>query len=536
MKLLKTFLICTLYLILISAVTNCQYPNFRIYPSISNQIEPAIVQHPSNPQIMFASAFTIYTSFRSEGVYVSTNGGLNWRGTDTCTGTPIVNHGGDPGPIIDKDGKFILTHQGGFVIGMYSNTTSNMGASWSSNLQIAANDQDKGNPVTDDVPSSTYYGRTYLMWTRFTTPFPIVFSYTTNSGQSWIAYTAINNTPSGHYSQGPFPSVGPQGNVYVSWASSILISPFTEDFIGFAYSANGGANWNVNENAYDCNGIRSSSLQPWNVRVNGYPSMDIDKTGGARNGWIYIVTAEKNLAPAGSDPDIVFHRSTNGGVNWSQGIRVNQDPLNNGKIQFIPFIRVDEAGGINVIYFDNRNISSDSCEVFLSRSDDGGNNWNDYLISDHRFKPKAVGGVAGAGNQGDNIGMTSANGKILPLWMDDHTGVYQVWMAVIDYTTIGVKNISSEIPSLFDLKQNYPNPFNPETRIVFHVPAEISNEKIELNVYDILGNKIRTLINKKLTQGIYEAVFDGTNLPSGIYLYRLNADTYSQTKKMVLVK
>jgi hypothetical protein len=535
MKILKSFLIISFCLFLISEVTYCQYPNFRIYPSNNHQIEPAIVQHPSNPQIMFASAFTIYTSFRSEGVYVSTNGGLNWRGTDTCTGFPIVNHGGDPGPIIDKDGRFILTHQGGFVIGMFSNSSANMGASWSNNLQIAANDQDKGNPVTDDVSSSPYYGRTYLMWTRFTMPFPIVFSYTTNSGQSWIAYTAINSTPSGHYSQGPFPSVGPQGNIYVSWASSILISPFTEDFIGFASSSNGGAVWNVRENIYDCNGIRSASLQPWNIRVNGYPSMDIDKSGGSRNGWIYIVTAEKDLSPAGSDPDIVFHRSTNGGVNWSLGIRVNQDQLNNGKIQFIPFIRVDEGGGINVIYFDNRNISSDSCEVFLSRSDDGGNTWNDYLISSHRFKPKSVSG-AGAGNQGDNIGMTSANGKLLPVWMDDHTGVYQVWIAIVDYTTIGVKNNSNEIPARFELRQNYPNPFNPETRIVFYIPAEISDENIELTVYDILGNKTRTLVNNKLSPGQYEVVFDGTYLPSGIYLYRLTSNGYFQTKKMVLVK
>ena len=534
MKIPKTILTFSLFLFLLTAVTYCQYPNFRIYPSISNQIEPAIVQHPSNPQIMFASAFTIYTSFRSEGVYVSTNGGLNWHGTDTCTGTPIVNHGGDPGPIIDKDGRFILTHQGGFVIGMFSNTSANMGSTWSNSLQIAANDQDKGNPVTDDVPSSPFYGRTYLMWTRFTSPFPIVFSYTTNSGQSWNAYTSINSSLAGHYSQGPFPSVGPQGTVYVSWASSILTSPFTEDFIGFAYSTNGGTSWNVNESIYDCNGIRSSSLQPWNIRVNGYPSMDIDKSGGSRNGWIYIVTAEKNLSPAGSDPDIVFHRSTNGGINWSQGIRVNQDPLNNGKAQFLPFIRIDEAGGINVIYYDNRN-TSDSCEVYLSRSGDGGNNWNDYLISDHRFKPKSVSG-AGAGNQGDNIGMTSANGKLLPLWMDDHSGVYQVWMAIIDYTTIGVKNISSEIPARFELKQNYPNPFNPNTRIIFHLPGSVTNNNIKLTVHNVLGEKIRTLVNNKMSSGVYEVVFDGTNLPSGIYFYRLTAEGFSQTKKMVLVK
>jgi hypothetical protein len=373
------------------------------------------------------------------------------------------------------------------------------------------------------------------MWTRFANPFPIVFSYTTNSGQSWSGLTAINSTPGGHYAQGAFPCVGPQGIVYVSWAAATITSPQTEDFIGFASSTNGGANWVVTENAYDCNGIKTTSLQPWNIRVNGYPSMDIDKSGGSRNGWIYIVTAEKNLSPAGSDPDIIFHRSTNGGVSWSQGIRVNQDILNNGKSQFLPVIRADEGGGINVVYYDNRNISSDSCEMYLSRSDDGGSTWKDYLISDHRFKPKSISG-AGAGNQGDNIGMTSAGGKLIPLWMDDHTGVYQVWTTIIDYTAIGIKNISNVVPSAFFLYNNYPNPFNPSTRIRFDVPSHISTQNVKLAVYNIQGKLIAVLSEGKVSAGTYEAVFNGSNFPSGVYYYRLNAEGFTQSKPMVLVK
>lgn len=534
---MKNLLSIILIVLLIPAgkTTLGQYTNFRIYPSISHQIEPAIVQHPENPQIMFASAFTVYTSFRSEGIYVSTNGGLNWFGTDTCLGAPISNHGGDPGPIIDKNGRFILTHQGGFVIGMFSNNSTNRGSTWTANYQIAANDQDKGNPVTDDVAASPYYGRTYLMWTRFSSPFPIVFSYTTNSGQSWSTLSAINNTPGGHYAQGAFPCVGPQGTVYVSWAAATIASPQTEDFIGFAASTNGGASWVVTENAYDCNGVKTTSLQPWNIRVNGYPSMDIDKTGGSRNGWIYIVTAEKNLSPAGSDPDIVFHRSTNGGVSWSQGIRVNQDALNNGKAQFLPVIRADEDGGVNVVYYDNRNISSDSCEMYLSRSDDGGNTWRDYLISDHRFRPKSISG-AGSGNQGDNIGMTSAGGKLIPVWMDDHTGVYQVWTTIIDYTTIGVRNISSAIPSGFRLYNNYPNPFNPSTKIRFDVPSNVSPQPVKLIVFNIQGKQVASLLESHAAPGTYEAVFDGSNLPSGVYYCRLTAGDFSVTKAMVLLK
>lgn len=529
-------------LFLIIGTAFAQYPNFRIYPSNSNQIEPTIVHHPLNPNILFASAFTIYLNFLSEGIYISTDGGYNWSGNDTLTGADINLHEGDPGPIIDKNGSLIVTHQGAFPNGMYANYSTNMGQTWSNNILIAYGDQEKGTPATDGISSSQYYGRTYLVWTRYVNPYPIVYSLTTNGGQNWTTEAQINSTPGGHSSLGGVISVGPGGVVYVSWAAIINQSPFNEDFIGFAKSTNGGANWTVLENAYDCNGIKTSQLQPWNIRVNGYPFMDVDKTAGPRNGWIYIVTAEKNLAPAGTDPDIIFHRSSNGGANWSQGIRVNQDALNNGKAQFLPAIRVDEAGGINVVYYDNRNITSDSCEMYLSRSDDGGNTWRDYLISNHRFRPRTVLGLGG-GNQGDNIGITSANGKLFPVWMDNSSGIYQIWTAIIDYTTIGVKNIGTEIPQNFKLEQNYPNPFNPSTKIKFSLPSA-SYTNVKLVVYNVLGKQVASLHEGPLQAGSYEVLFDGKDLPSGVYYYRLTAgdpstgsgQSFSVTKKMVLVK
>ena len=66
-----------------------------------------------------------------------------------------------------------------------------------------------------------------------------------------------------------------------------MTSPFTEDFLGFAKSLNGGANWTVTESAYNMHGIRGI-LFPTAVRVNGFPRIGVDKSGGARNGWIYI--------------------------------------------------------------------------------------------------------------------------------------------------------------------------------------------------------------------------------------------------------
>lgn len=86
---------------------------------------------------------------------------------------------------------------------------------------------------------------------------------------------------------------------YITWAGVIPNSPFTEDFVGFAKSTNGGQNWIVTENAFDINGIQGILSEKSNIRVNGLPKITVDFSNGVRHGWIYIVTTQKNLSPAG---------------------------------------------------------------------------------------------------------------------------------------------------------------------------------------------------------------------------------------------
>ena len=105
------------------------------------------------------------------------------------------------------------------------------------------------------------------------------------------------------------------------------------------------------------------------------------------------------------------------------------------------------------------------------------------------------------------------------------------------------KNISSSTNIIDDLSisslanwklsQNYPNPFNPITEIQYLIP-EISF--VTLKVYDVLGNEIATLVNEEKVTGNYEISFNASNLPSGVYLYKLQAGSFVQTKKMILLK
>jgi hypothetical protein len=409
-------------------------PNFRPHPTTTTtQSEVIVVRHPINQNIMFGSANTVWPpggfSGISEGVYVTTNGGTSWYGWDSVF---LTGHGGDPGPTIDKNGVFIISHLGYPTSGMFANYSTNNGVTWSTTYTIASGSQDKNFSGTDDAPTSPYYGRSYTVWSLFNVGSPpIAVSYTTNGGVSWTPAAQINTSVAGHYSQGCDIRVGPTGQVYVCWAAPVSGSPYTEDFAGFAKSTNGGVNWTVTNNAYDMNGIRGTFPTKNNIRVNGFTRIDVDRSGGPRNGWIYIVTAERNLAPAGTDPDVILHRSTDEGLTWSAGIRVNQDPLNNGKFQWFPAIRVDEYGGINIVYYDDRTVAANQGEVYLSRSIDGGNTWTDTEISDHLFTPTPIAGLAG-GYQGDYIGITSGNNKVWSIWADNSTGIYQAWMTSFD--------------------------------------------------------------------------------------------------------
>jgi hypothetical protein len=89
------------------------------------------------------------------------------------------------------------------------------------------------------------------------------------------------------------------------------------------------------------------------------------------------------------------------------------------------------------------------------------------------------------------------------------------------------------IPLTYWLEQNYPNPFNPSTRISFSVRG---SGFVSLKVYDVLGREVRTLVNEDLQPGSYEVTFNADGLASGVYLYRLRAGTFTQTKRMVLLR
>ena len=99
--------------------------------------------------------------------------------------------------------------------------------------------------------------------------------------------------------------------------------------------------------------------------------------------------------------------------------------------------------------------------------------------------------------------------------------------------TIGISNISSEVPPSYSLSQNYPNPFNPVTNIKFAIPT---SGFVKLVVFDMMGREVETLVNDNLAAGTYKADWNASNFSSGVYFYKLQAGEFTEIRKMVLVK
>ncbi|MBN1632974.1 MAG: Omp28-related outer membrane protein [Ignavibacteria bacterium] len=106
-------------------------------------------------------------------------------------------------------------------------------------------------------------------------------------------------------------------------------------------------------------------------------------------------------------------------------------------------------------------------------------------------------------------------------------------IAIWDTVNVSINPIGTSVPNKYELQQNYPNPFNPVTKIEFAIPK---SGQVKLKVFDISGREIQTLHNGYLNAGYYETSFSGAGLSSGIYFYRLEANTYSEIRRMALIK
>jgi hypothetical protein len=334
-------------LLLASYKSSAQYTNILV----SNEADPnetAIFINPKNTQQLIAGA-------NLNSVYLSADGGLSWSRN---TLTSSLGVWGDPCVVIDTSGYYYFFHlsypsQTTWLDQIVCQRSLNNGLTWSNGSGMGKNDpkqQDKEwayvNPQNNEI---------YVTWTQFdsygtddpTKKSNIMFSKSSDHGFSWSDAIQINEVPgncvdSDSTTEGAVPAVGPDGEIYVSWAGpSGLV---------FDRSLDGGQTWLDHDIVVsDIPGGWDYSI-PGIYRANGLPVTCCDLSNGPYRGTIYINwTDERNNIGTSQDVDVWMVKSTDGGNNWSAPHRVNDDAP--GKQQFFTWMSVDQVTGYICLCF-----------------------------------------------------------------------------------------------------------------------------------------------------------------------------------------
>ncbi len=413
----------------------------------STQSENSVFVHPTNSQLLLNSNNSTQNpvgSLYGADYLLSSDGGTTWGGSVNGAGG---SNSGDPAAGINLNGRMYI----GFIDnndGQSVAYSTNNGATWTSVAAALQNGDllDKNHMWVDNSATSPHEGNVYVSYTDFgASGYPIEIVRSTDDGLSYQTPIPISGAVNaGSHNQGVNIQTGPDGEVYVLWA--IYDSwPSDETSMGLAKSTDGGATFApATRIISNIRGIRTTETSK-NHRVNSFPSMAVDISGGPNNGNIYIVWANVGVpgVNTGSDIDVYMIRSTDEGATWSTPVKVNQDPSGLGKEHYFPWITCDRlTGELSVVFYDDRNVTSTQCEVWAAASSDGGQTWEDFKVSDVAFTPAPIPGLASS-YMGDYLGISAVGSRVYPTWTDNRSGVTLTYTSPYDLSPLPTANFTS---------------------------------------------------------------------------------------------
>jgi hypothetical protein len=288
-----------------------------------------------------------------------------------------------------------------------------------------------GLTTVPNSPRDGKIGNIYACWGLDGTVAPTqnqVVSTSTDGGNTWSVPFVVSGL-SNVREIGCQLSVAPSGRVYVSFfVYGLTVNPpvggyFTGVGQYLAWSDTHGAAFTVPIKVASVNPVPNHLQQADNFRNLSLPALAVSP----KDGTVYVTWADENKYTGGQDADILMVKSTmTAGIPMfnTPPVKVNHDPLANGRDQFQPQIAVTQSGQINISYFDRRNDPSNFfIDTYLSRSDDGGASWRTdtrvtRAMSDPRINPP----IDGAGNYfyGDYQGLVADDRCAMPFWQDTH--------------------------------------------------------------------------------------------------------------------
>ena len=455
--------------------------------------------------------------------------------------------------------------------------------------------EDKEWGTTDLSPTSPFVNTLYCSWTRFAANTSILLIKSTDEGVTWNSPVTVSDGAGGV--QGSFPAVSSEGELYIVWRSydsggQIRFDKSTDGGLTFGTDkivSNSPDSW-FPHMAVDLSGglFHNYIYVVWDDLRNGDDDvfLSISSDGGdtwspaqrinndpisngkdqywptiaiSESGEIVIMFYDARNTPSNDIIEAYIARSTDGGTTFTNELVSTQaSPTNipNSDVRFGDYIHIDFYGGNIVPVWTDERAGGFDMDIYTAtinpivpvelisfshRIENGKvildwvtatelNNWGFEIqrsLDNNVFV--TIGFVEGNGY--------STTNKYYSYTDESIGGMVYYRLKQVDY--IGSYNYSAVIEvngvtvSTLKLEQNYPNPFNPVTTIKYQVG---NDGYVTLKVFNSLGEEVAELVNQFQKAGSHKFIFEGKDLPSGIYVYQLTSGSYGESKKMMLLR
>ena len=410
----------------------------------------------------------------------STDGGVSWAADTRLTNDPAASY--SPSVTVSNSAVHVVWMEGRDANWeIYYKHSTDGGVGWGADIRLT------NDPANSQYPSVTVTGSAvHVAWQDFRDGnWEIYYKRSQDEGSNWGADLQLTNAPA----LSTFPSVTVSGSiVHVVWYD--LRDGNYE--IYHKRSTDGGTSWD------------SDTRLTNDDALSGYPSVSVSGS------TVHVVWHDdRDLSW-----DIYYKRSTDGGVSWTADTQLTDDPESSQH----PSITVS-GPIVHIVWFDDRD---GNAEIYYKRSTDGGISWgtdtrltNDIAVS--WYPSVSVSGSA-----------------VHVVWYDNRDGNDEIYYDN-DPTggVTGIEAIDLETPREFSLSQNYPNPFNPNTSFSFTIPQ---SSIVNLTVYDLLGREVALLVNEEKAPGAYTVLWNASGMTSGVYVYRIIAGEFVESRKMILAR
>jgi hypothetical protein len=481
--------------------------------------EPSIAIDPTDPENMvigWRQFDNVYSSFRQAGYGYTTDGGLIW------TFPGVINQGifrSDPVLDYDINGTFyynsLTSASSVYYCDVFRSTDG--GATWDAGVDAHGGDKQW---MTIDRSGGMGTGHIYSNWTAYySNCLPGFFTRSTDGGNTYEDCIGIPGEPY----WGTL-AVGPDGELYVvgsdGWGAQVSKSTTAQDP---AYVV-------IWENTTIVN--MDGTLSGWSpvnpAGLTGQLYIDVDRSNSPSRGNVYVVASVERYSVY--DPaDVMFVKSTDGGITWSDPIRINDDPYT-GKYQWFGTMSVAPNGRIDVIWLDTRDAEPGTymSELYYSYSTDQGETWSINEKLSDAFDPHL--GWPQQEKMGDYFEMESDNTYAHLAWAGTFNGEQDVYYGRITPPVTGIESGNTKVTAAIT---SFPNPFSDKATIRYTVPV---SSKVKVEILTMYGSIVETVVNKALRPGTYTHYFSAANLTSGYYYCRITAGNSSATSGMVCVK